>query len=81
MTSNRDVSPSINEERRKQLRQLEHDMKTHLGVVTMGLQALEGVREDAKEFSEMSQTIEEEGVKSLKRIVAEIVAIALNESE
>ncbi len=81
MSSEKDLSPSTNKGRKEQLRQLQHDMKTYLGVVTMGLQALEAVREDPEEFAELSQTIVQEGVEPLKQIVAEIVDVAVNEQE
>lgn len=70
-----------NNGRQEKLLRLQHDFNTYLGVVTMGLQALEGVRKDADEFAELSRTIEDEGVKPLKQIVAEIVAVALGEQE
>ncbi|QDT33265.1 hypothetical protein [Thalassoglobus polymorphus] len=81
MSSEKDLSPSTKTGRHEQLRQLQHDMKTYLGVVTMGLQALEVVREDPEEFAELSQTIAEEGVEPLKQVVAEIVDLAMNEQE
>lgn len=76
-----DLPSSNTEKHRKQLRQLEHDMKSYLGVVTMGMQALKLVREDPEEFTEMHKSIEEEGVEPLKAIVAQIVDLALTEAD
>lgn len=81
MTSHQDPSASMHQKRREQLRQLEHDMRSHLGIVTMGVQALEAFREDADQFAELSRTIEEEGVKPLKQTIAQIMALALDEHE
>ncbi len=81
MSFEQDLPPSSHEERPKKLRQLEHDIKTYLGVVTMGMQALKLVREDPDEFAEMHQSIEEEGVEPLKAIVAQIVELALTETD
>ena len=79
MPMERDRTPLPREERRQQLRQLEHNMKTYLGIVTMGVQALASVREDPAEFAEVSRLIEEDGVQPLKQIIAEIIAIAVAE--
>lgn len=69
----------MQKKRREQLRRLEHDLRTYLGVVTMGVQALGAFREDADEFAELSRTIEEEGVKPLEQTIAEIIAVTLED--
>ncbi len=81
MTLDKDSLPAAHEERRQQLRQLEHDMRTYLGVVTMGVQALDAFRDDAEEFAELSRTIEEEGVKPLRETIAEIISVALRDQQ
>ncbi|QDT50713.1 hypothetical protein Pan258_47930 [Symmachiella dynata] len=80
MSLEQDLPPSSDEERPETLRRLAHDIKSYLGVVTMGMQALELVREDPDEFAEIHKSIEEEGVEPLKAIVAQIVDVALSET-
>ena len=81
MNLDKDPAALEAEKRREQLRQLEHDMKTYLGVITTGLHALKLVRENPDDFAEMHQTIEKEGVDPLKAIVAQIINLTLKESE
>lgn len=64
------------EDRRQQVRQLEHDVKNYFGVVAMGLQAIEGSREDADEFATLCATIREEGLAPLQRAIAKLVEFA-----
>ncbi|MCC9604998.1 hypothetical protein LOC68_25175 [Blastopirellula sp. JC732] len=72
-------SASSSAERRQQLRQLGHDIKSHLGVVTMGFQALDGVKSDPEEFAEIYAVIQEEGVKPLKESVLALIELACQE--
>ncbi|REJ88769.1 MAG: hypothetical protein DWQ34_21110 [Planctomycetota bacterium] len=71
-------TPAADEQRAGDLRQLEHDIKSYLNVVSMGLFALEGVKDEPDKVADLCKTIEEDGVKPLKGIVAEIVALARN---
>lgn len=70
---------SNTEERLKQLRQLEHDTKNYLGVISTGMQALAGVRDDPETFDELHTTIEEEGIAPLKQVIADLIAVACRE--
>ncbi|TWU14331.1 hypothetical protein CA54_31760 [Symmachiella macrocystis] len=81
MSLEQDLPPSSHEERPEILRRLAHEIKSHLGVVTMGMQALKLVREDPDEFAEIHKSIEKEGVEPLKAIVAQIVDLALSETD
>lgn len=67
--------------RREQLRQLSHDIKSYLGVVTMGFQALDGAKADPAEFAEIYAVIQEEGVKPLKQSVLDMLDLATAEEE
>lgn len=60
-------------EGRQRLEELSHDIKNHLLVVSMGLDALTAVREDSTEFADMLETIKRDGVESLKQSVAELL--------
>lgn len=76
MSPDEPTTTAPTDQRHEQLRQLEHDMKNYLGVITMGLQALEAVREDPEQFAQMSQTIDKEGIQPLKQIVTRLVDVA-----
>ncbi|MCA9114606.1 MAG: hypothetical protein KDA79_05935 [Planctomycetaceae bacterium] len=73
------ATPSSDDERGTRLRQLQHDIKTNLSIISMGLQALPGLKDEPEEFKELCQTIEESGVRPLKEMVAEIIEVALSE--
>ncbi len=79
MNNEQVTTPSCAEEHRKQLRQLQHDIKTHLGIVTMGLQALEGARNEPETFFEICRMIKDDGAEPLKEIVSEILRIACDD--
>ena len=63
-------------ERQQQLRKLGHDVRTPLGIVCTGLEALKGMREDADSFAEIYETIQRDGIEPLKTIIAELVDVA-----
>ena len=67
---------AADESSRGQLRQLEHDLKTHLGVISMGLHALDGAREEPVEFEMLRKAIDQEGVKPLKEIISRLIDLA-----
>ncbi|HBN79660.1 MAG TPA: hypothetical protein DD473_28330 [Planctomycetaceae bacterium] len=79
MNNEQDTTPSCAEDRRKQLRQLQHDIKTHLGIVTMGLHTLESARDEPETFAEICRMIKESGAEPLMEIVSEILEIACSE--
>ena len=79
MNHEQDSTPSCAEDRRKQLRQLQHDIKTHLGIITMGLHALEGARNEPETFDEIIKMINSSGAEPLKEIVSEILKIACSD--
>ena len=76
MTLESEATQLSTKERRQQLRQLEHDLKTYLGVVSTGMQALTGARDEPDVFSELHKTFEEEGIDPLKKVIADIIAVA-----
>jgi|GEM_PF-6520235 len=59
------MSESQNTHAPPSLRQLNHDIGNDLAVLSMGLQALGGVCDDAKLFAEVTQTMQE-NLDSLK---------------
>lgn len=67
------------EQRQEQLRQLRHDLNNHLGVVSTGIQALAGTRDDAEVFAELQSMIEKDGIEPMKAIVDEILEMVLHE--
>lgn len=58
------------------LRQLGHDVKSPLTVISMGLQALKSLRLDAQEFNEVYDTIMHDGLDQLKAAVDRLVQAA-----
>ena len=64
------------EEYRAKLRKLEHDVKNCLSVVSMGMLALEGARQEPEDFAEVYATIHEGGIEPLKQGIAELVELA-----
>jgi hypothetical protein len=48
------------------IRQLHHDARTHLFVVTMGLRVLEASREKAEHFAEVLEVIRRDGIEPLQ---------------
>jgi K+-sensing histidine kinase KdpD len=67
---------SNGQERREQLKKLGHDIKTPLGIITMGLHALEHARDEADEFEQLCKMIETDGVQPLQSMLSEILALA-----
>ncbi|NNJ26509.1 hypothetical protein [Alienimonas chondri] len=53
-------------------RQLGHDVKTYLGIVTMGLELLPALRDDPAQFDAMLAEIRSEGIAPLRKVVAEL---------
>ncbi|MFH5805517.1 hypothetical protein [Alienimonas sp. DA493] len=53
-------------------RQLGHDVKTYLAVVTMGLDLLPALRDDPVQFDAMLAEIRREGIAPLREAVAEL---------
>lgn len=62
-----------------EIRQLEHDIKNHLSVITMGMLAMRECRDDETRFNEMYDTIVEGGVTPLKQLIKDIVNVSKNE--
>lgn len=60
----------------QQLRQLAHDVNTHLSVITMGMEALQATRDDADQFEQVRETIQQEGVAPLKEHLATLIKLA-----
>jgi hypothetical protein len=75
------MTPLSIDERREKLRQLQHDLRTHLGVISTGLQVLAGSRDDPAEFAAMQEMILTSGLKPLEKGVAEIIALASLEED
>lgn len=53
-------------------RQLGHDVKTYLGIVTMGLELLSALRDDPAQFDAMLAEIRTEGIAPLREVIAEL---------
>ena len=64
------------EQAAQQLRQLAHDVNTHLSVITMGMDALQATRDDAEQFEQMCEAIQQEGVAPLKEHLARLIKLA-----
>lgn len=62
------------------LRELLHDVRSDLTVLAMGLEALEGVREDPARFTEILAMIRASGLEPLKQKIAAIPQIAQDRS-
>ena len=75
------MTPSSFEERSERLKQLRHDLRTHLGVLSSGLQVLNALRDDADEFAKMQQMMTEAGLAPLTAGIDEMVELALAEKE
>ena len=65
----------------EQIRQIDHDIKSTLSVITIGLQALEGACGEPAEFSELRTLIEDQGVEPLKKLIAKLVELAGGEAQ
>ncbi len=61
-----DSSKTENPMYRQRLRQLAHDLRTPLSIISMGVEALKSVRTDAEEFATLVTMIENEGIARLK---------------
>jgi hypothetical protein len=59
-------------------RQLAHDIKSQLAVVSLGMEALKGVRSNADEFASVMESIRRDGVEPLKQSVSDLVRWATN---
>ncbi|EAQ79785.1 hypothetical protein [Blastopirellula marina] len=79
MTADNGATSADAAARKEQLRQLGHDIKSYLGVVTMGFQALDGAKGDPEEFAELFGIIQEDGIKPLKQTVLDMVKLACEE--
>ncbi|QDT15016.1 hypothetical protein [Alienimonas californiensis] len=62
--------------RQQRLRQLGHDVKTQLLVVSLGLEALQGLRDDPEEFAQVCQEIRRDGVEPMKELIDAILKTA-----
>lgn len=69
------------EEQQRKLRQMQHDLRSYLGVLTTGLQVLETCRDQPNEFAEMQKLMVESGLQPLEKGISELVALALAEDE
>lgn len=54
-------------------RQLAHDVKGQLAVVTMGLEALKMLRDDEAAFNEVFETIRRDGIEPLKGAISQLI--------
>jgi|GEM_PF-3222238 len=54
------------------LRQLAHDLRTPLSIISMGLEILKQVRHDDEQFAHMLKMITTEGVEPLKTMIADL---------
>ena len=54
------------------VRQLVHDLRTPLSVISMGLEILKQVRHDDEQFSRVLAMISQEGVEPMKRLLTEV---------
>lgn len=75
MTAEQDQSTDRSE-RERQLHKLAHDIRTPLGIVCTGLEALNVVREDADDFKEIYESIQQDGVGPLKDAIARLIEVA-----
>ncbi|MCA9153928.1 MAG: hypothetical protein KDA38_04040 [Planctomycetales bacterium] len=57
----------------EQLRHLAHELHGHLSVVSLGLELLEGVRDDEDQFREVLTMIRSDGLGPLKATVAALL--------
>lgn len=69
------------EQRRRELRQMQHDLRSCLGVLTTGLQVLESCRDQPEEFAEMQKMMLEAGLQPLEKGLNDLVALAIMEDE
>ena len=63
-------------DREEHLRTLAHDLKNCLSVISMGMAALEAVREDAAQFADVQAAIKKDGVDPLKNGLSTLLALA-----
>ena len=54
------------------VRQLVHDLRTPLSVISMGLEILKQVRHDEEQFGRVLAMISQEGVEPMKRLLTEV---------
>ena len=59
-----------------QLRQLAHDLRTPLSVISMGLEILKQVRHDDEQFARVMTMISAEGVEPMKTLIANVADLA-----
>jgi hypothetical protein len=57
------------------LRQLRHDAKTHLFVVSMGLKVLEASRHNADHFADTLESIRRDGIEPLQQNVRRLIEL------
>ncbi len=62
--------------RHQQWEQMAHDIKGHLAVVSLGLEALSGVRNDADKFAAAVEAIRKDGMEPLKQAIAALISRA-----
>lgn len=72
---------STTEQRLDLRHQLEHEIKSHLGVGTLGHRMLDGARDDPELFAKLHGVIEEGGIAPLKIDIVELVKIATTSNE
>lgn len=66
---------------RQRLRQLAHDLRTPLSIISMGVEALKSVRTDAEEFATLVAMIEDEGIARLKEALTSLAEEPLAEAD
>jgi len=70
MNSETVLSPVDESEAASQrLRQLAHDLRTPLSIMSMGLEVLQHVRNDDEQFGEMCRMMSREGIEKIKALI------------
>lgn len=59
-----------------QLQQIGHDIKTHVLVLTMGLELLKDARTDEARFNEVVETLRQDGLNPLKVEINTLLQLA-----
>jgi hypothetical protein len=61
--------------RHKQMGQLAHDLKNHLGVICMGIDVVQSASDDV-EREEVCEMIREDGIEPIRALIAQISELA-----
>lgn len=63
-------------EQEQKLRQCVHDVRTPLGIISSGLEALKLVRDNPEQFATIYESVRKDGVEALTQKVDELVEVA-----